>query len=186
MKHLLIAGVVLALAMTGVAGANPGLGPFAYVSFDQTGSGALVHEYSMTQYVGFNAYFCFTDLDTGLTAVSFMLNNPRADCPGLFAYTIFTNLLDIIVGDPYTGMTLASTTCRDEEVVVAAYLHLFPIAEGECWVRILADPDYPHEVVDCTLPNGEVYFYDVPADGHIVEGSPVEDMSWGGIKALYR
>ena len=115
MKHLLIAGVVLALALTGVAGANPVAGPYAYVSFDQTGAGAEVHEYSMMQYVSFNAYFCFSEMEVGLTTVSFMINDPLVECPGLFASQSFTNLLDIIVG-----------------------------------------------------------------------GSPVEDMSWGSIKALYR
>ena len=187
MKYLLVAGVVLALAMTNFAGANPSPDtPYAYVSFDQTGSGALVHEYSMTQYVSFNAYFCFSETEAGLTVVSFMINNPQVECPGLFAAQSFTNLLDIIVGDPYTGMSLASTICRDEEVVVVGYLNLFPIALGDCWVHILDDPDFPHWTVDCTLPNGEVDYYGLLADGHIVGGSPVEDATWGGIKALYR
>ncbi len=187
MKHLFVAGVVLAVALTGLAAANPGPGPpYAYVSFDQTGSGALVHEYSMMQYVSFNAYFCFSETEAGLTVVSFMINNPQAEYPGVFAAQSFTNLLDIIVGNPYTGMSLASTTCRDEAVVVVGYLNLFPIALVDCWVHILEDPDFPGWVVDCTQPNGEVSFYGLLADGHIVGGSPVEDISWGSIKTLYR
>ena len=185
MKHLFVAGVVLALAVTNFAAGNPIPGN-AYVSFDQTGSGAEVHEYEMTQYVSFNAYICFKEQYTGLTTVSFMLSNPQVECPGLFAAQSFTNLLDIIVGDPYTGMSLASTTCRDEDVVVVGYLNFFPIAVGECWVEIRDDPNFPRWVVDCTLPNGEVHFYDVLANGHITAPVPVENVSWGSIKALFR
>jgi len=189
MKRLLIVGVVLAVASMAFAGGNPGVQ--CYVSFDQSGAGGLLYHYDMMQYVGFNAYFCFTDLDMGLTVVSFMINNPQAECPGLFASQSFTNLLDIIVGDPFTGMSLASTTCRTGDVVVVGYLFLFPIAVGDCCVNILDDPDFPRWVVDCTIPNGEVDLYYLTGNGeignaycpHIV---PVEDASWGGIKALYR
>ena len=184
MKRLLIVGMVLAMASLAFAGGNPDVQ--AYVSFDQSGDGGLEHSYTMTQYMGFNAYFCFSDLDMGLTVVSFMINNPIAECPGLFGSQSFTNLLDIIVGDPYTGMSLASTTCRPGPVVVVGYLNLFPIAVGDCSVMILDDPDFPRWVVDCTTPNGEVDFYTVLSHGYIGEASPVEDSSWGSIKALYR
>jgi len=184
MKHLLIAGVVLALAVTAFAGGNPNVQ--CYVSFDQSGAGGLDHHHDTTQYVGFNAYFCFSDLDMGLTVVSFMLNDPQAECPGLFMIQSFTNLLDLMVGDPYTGMSLASTTCRTGDVVVVGYLFLFPVAVGPCWVSILDDPDFPRWVVDCTTPNGEVDYYTVLAHGTMGPPVPVEDSSWGCIKALYR
>ena len=194
MKYIGIAILTLALSVSAFAGGNPSVQ--CYVSFDQTGAGAAIHEYAMTQYVGFNAYFVFHELDMGLTVVSFMINNPQAECPGLFASQSFTNLMDIIVGDPFTGMSLASTTCRPGPVEVVGYLNLFPTAvEGDCCVVILDDPDFPRWVVDCTLPNGEVDFYCVESNGTIgmgdcLEGdcgaSPVEDATWGGIKALYR
>ena len=184
MRTILALLMVAALCVPAFAGGNPNVK--AYVSFDQTGAGGLVHQYDMTQYVGFNAYFCFSDLDMGLTVVSFMINNPQVECPGLFASQAFTNLLDIIVGDPFTGMSLASTTCRPGPVEVVGYLNLFPIAVGDCVVLILDDPDFPRSVVDCTLPNGEVDFYTVLSQGYIGEASPVEDSSWGSIKALYR
>ncbi|MCK4512158.1 hypothetical protein KAW64_10485, partial [bacterium] len=135
---------------------------------------------------GFNAYFCFSDLDMGLTVVSFMINNPQVECPGLFASQAFTNLLDLMAGDPFTGMSLASTTCRPAPLVVVGYLNLFPVAVGDCTVQILDDPNFPRWVVDCTLPNGEVDYYTVLSQGYIGEASPVEDSSWGSIKALYR
>ena len=198
MKRLFIVGMVLAVASMASAGGNPNVQ--AYVSFDQTGAGGLVHQYDMTMYQGFNAYFCFTGLDMGLTVVSFKINNPMAECTSdvggpLFASQSFTNLLDLMAGDPYTGMSLASTTCRPAPLVVVGYLNLFPIAVGDCCVHILDDPDFPRWVVDCTLPNGLVDFYCVLSNGTIggadcPEGdcgaSPVEDATWGGIKALYR
>ena len=190
MKRLLIVGIVLAVASLAFAGGNPDVK--CYVSFDQTGAGAPVHQHEMVQYVGFNAYICFTDLDMGLTTVSFMLNNPQVEYPGLFASQSFTNLLDIIVGDPFTGMSLASTTCRSEDVVVVGYLNLFPTAVGDACVNILDDPDFPRSVVDCTQPNGLVDMYFVTANGGLGGAEcpgdivPVEDSSWGSIKALYR
>ena len=193
MRTILALMMVAALCVPAFAGGNPNVK--CYVSFDQTGAGGLVHQCDMTQYIGFNAYYCFTDLDMGLTTVTFMINNPQAECPGLFASQSFTNLLDIIVGDPYTGMSLASTTCRTGDVVVVGYLNLFPIAVGDCCVVILDDPDFPRWVVDCTQPYGLVDFYCVLENGTIgladcPEGdcgaSPVEDATWGGIKALYR
>ena len=192
MKYIGIAILTLALSVSAFAAGNPSVQ--CYVSFDQTGAGAAIHEYAMTQYVGFNAYFVFHELDMGLTVVSFMINNPQVEYPGLFASQSFTNLLDLMAGDPYTGMSLASTTCRPAPLVVVGYLNLFPTAVGPCCVEILDDPNFPRWVVDCTLPNGEVDFYCVLQNGSIggadcVGGdcwNPVEDATWGGIKALYR
>jgi len=191
MKRFLIAFVVLAVAGTAFAGGNPSVE--CYVSFDQSGAGASEHYYTMTQYEGFNAYICFSNLDMGLTTVSFMLNNLQVDNPGMFASQSFTNLLDIIVGDPFTGMSLASTTCLNDPVVVVGYLNLFPVAPGPAFVNILDDPDFPRSVVDCTQPNGEVDLYCVLQNGSIDGGvpisgdcdSPITESTWGAIKALY-
>ena len=191
MKRLLIVGMVLAIASTAFAAGNPDVN--MYVSFDQSGAGGLVHNYTMTQYVGFDAYFCLGDLDMGMIVISFMINNPMVEYPGLFASQSFTNLLDISVGDPFTGISLASSTCRPAPVVAVAKLNLFPIAEGGACVVILDDPAFPRWVVDCTLPNGEVDFYALLSNGTIGGADcppgdvvPVEDVTWGGIKALYR
>jgi len=191
MKRLLIVGMVLAVASLAFAGGNPDVK--CYVSFDQEGNGLPIHQHEMVQYVGFNAYICFTDLDMGLTTVSFRLNNPQVEYPGLFASQSFTNLLDIIVGDPFTGMSLASTTCRSEDVVVVGYLNLFPVAVGDACVNILDDPDFPRSVVDGTQQNGEVDLYCVLQNGSIDGGvpisgdcdSPITESTWGAIKALY-
>jgi hypothetical protein len=40
-------------------------------------------------------------------------------------------------------------------------------------------------VTDCQEP-GQVFYYDPVGEGYIYDDSPVEDMTWGGIKAMYR
>jgi len=188
MKYVLIALALAAMCVPASAAGNPDVN--VYVSFDQTGAGGLVHEYAMTQYVGFDAYFCFGGIDMGLTVVSFAINDPMTEYPGLFASQSFTNLLDIIVGDPFTGMSLASTTCRPGPVVVVGSLSLFPTAVGPACVNFIDDPDFPRWVVDCTLPNGEVDYYAFLSNGAIggadCPDTPVEASTWGSIKALYQ
>ena len=188
MKYVLVALALAALCVPAFGAGNPNVN--VYVSFDQTGAGGLVHEYTMTQYVGFDAYFCFGGLDMGIVVVTFMINDVQTEYPGLFGSQAFTNLLDLMVGDPFTGMSLASTTCRPGPVVVVGYLNLFPIAVGPCCVNMLDDPAFPRWVVDCTLPNGEVDFYAFLSNGSIngadCPDTPVEASSWGSIKALYR
>ncbi len=192
MRYVLIAIAVVALCAPAFAGGNPDVR--CYVSFDQSGAGAPVHEYTMTQYVGFDAYFCFTGLDMGLTVVTFRINNPMTEYPGLFASQSFTSLLPVMVGDPFLGMSLAATECQTDEIVLVGFLNLFPTAVGPACVEILEDPDFPLWVVDCTQPNGLVDFYCVLQNGAI-DGAdclggdcpdPVEASTWGGIKALYR
>jgi hypothetical protein len=188
MKYLVISVALLAFAVTAFAGGNPNVK--GYLSFDA--DGALIHEYMMTQYVGFNVYVCLTDLDLGMDVVSFMLTDAMVDCPGLFGSASFTNLLpgDLAIGAWNTGITIASTECMATNPVVVGYLNLFPIAIGGCCMRLLDHPEYPCWVVDCALPNGDVDYYTLIEFGQadINEGcdSPVEDATWGAIKALYQ
>ena len=192
MKRLLIVGMVLAVASVAFAGGNPDVQ--IYMSFDQTGAGGLEHTYTMTPMAVFNAYVCATNLGTGITGVSFAMSDPSTENPGMFIVQSFVNDLDVAVGDPFTGISVASQTCRTEEVVVLAHLVLFPSMAGDLCIEISDYPAFPRWVVDCTLPNGLVDFYCVLANGTIGEatcapgdcGSPVEDATWGGIKALYR
>jgi hypothetical protein len=193
MKYIGSAVLILALAVSAFAGGNPDVQ--IYISFDQSGAGGLVHDTVMEPMVGFNAYVCITELDQGLTGVSFALTDVLTDYPGLFMVASFTNLLDVPVGDIFTGISLASSTCRTEEVVVVGYLFLFPSAAGDLCLEIKDHPDFPRWVVDCTLPDAELDFYCVLSHGTIGGGqcpegdcpdTPIEEDTWGGIKALYR
>lgn len=191
MKRMLVVGLVLAVACTAMAGGNPNVK--GYISFDA--AGALMHDITPTPFVAFDAYVCFTDVEMGLTTVSFMLSDPTVTCPGAFAPPSFTNLLpgNLAIGAWNTGVTLASTDCMTGPTVVVGKLNLFPLGAG-CCLELLDHPDYPRWVVDCNDP-GLVDYYCVIAHGNIggvgcPEGdcgaSPVEDTTWGGIKALYR
>jgi hypothetical protein len=191
MKYVLIALALAALCAPAFAGGNPN--GRCYISFDQTGAGGLEHSYTMTPSVAFNAYVCVTGLDMGMTGVSFMLTDVLNDYPGMFAVASFTNLLDVPVGDVFTGISLASSTCRTEEVVVVGSLFLFPSVAGDFCLELLDHPSYPRWVIDCTDPV-ELDFYCVQAHGTIGAGvcpepecdDPVEDVTWGSIKALYQ
>ncbi len=193
MKRLLIVGMVLAVASLAFAGGNPDVQ--IYVSFDQSGAGGLEHSYTMTPGEPFNAYICVTELDMGLTGVSFALTDPDAENPGMFLIQSFVNDLDVAVGDFDTGISLASQTCRTEEVVVVAHFVLFPLTAGDFCIEIKDYPAFPRWVVDCTTPDGLVDFYCVLSHGTVGAGvcpegdceiNPVEDATWGNIKALYR
>ncbi len=193
MKRLFVVGIVLAIASFAFAGGNPDVR--GYISFDQTGGGDYIHTYTPTPYVTFNAYVCFDQVEMGLTTVSFMLSDPSVDCPGAFAPPSFVNLLpgNLAIGDWNTGITLASTECMPGPIVVVGYLSLFPLGSG-CCIQLLDHPDYPRWVVDCNDP-GQVDYYCVLSHGDVggvgcpegdCSGSPVEDTTWGGIKALYK
>jgi hypothetical protein len=194
MKILVAILMVAALAGTAFAGGNPNVQ--AYISFDQSGAGAPIHEFAPTPYVTFNAYFVLSELDMGMTVVSFMLSDPTVDCPGAFAPPSFTNLLpgDLAIGTWNTGITIASTECLAGTVPVG-YLALFPITGAPCCLNIIDHPQYPRWVVDCTQPNGLVDYFCVLSNGSMAGAecpdgdcgaSPVEDTTWGGIKSLYR
>ena len=193
MRSILAFLMVAALCVPAFAGGNPDVQ--MYISFDQSGAGGLVHNYTMTPMVAFDAYVCVTELDIGLTGVSFALTDVLNDYPGMFAVAAFTNLLDVPIGDVFTGISLASSTCRTEEVVVVGSLFLFPSVAGDLCLELKDHPDFPRWVVDCTEPDEELDFYCVLAHGTIGAGVcpdgdceivPVEDSTWGSIKALYR
>ena len=183
MKRLLVIGLTMLVATTAFAGGNPNVK--AYVSFDEFGR---IHDALPAPYTTINAYICFGDLDMGLTSASFAVNDVAVDCPGVFAPPSFTNLLDLAIGDYLGGITVSATECKPGPDVAVGYVSLFYIG-GECCVQILPHPDYPGWVTDCNSP-AEVDFYTYIADGSVGGAlcmvNPVEDSSWGGIKAMYR
>jgi hypothetical protein len=189
MKALLIMVAVLALATTAFAGTNPGIQ--MYVSFDQTGGGGLIHEYSCTPYVGFNAYFCLTNLGGGMTVVSFAVNDIMTEYPGKFAPPSWVNDLPggLAIGNPIYGpgggIAVAATQCMTDEFVVVAHYSLFPLNNTQpASIEILDHWAEPKVVVDCTDGTD---LYSVLSNGSIDPApQPVEDSTWGGIKALYQ
>jgi hypothetical protein len=189
MKRLLIVGLVMLVACSAFAAGNPNV--TAYIDFDPPNQ---VHAYMPAPYETFNAYICFGGIDMGLTSASFMVTNVTTACPGVFAPPSFTNILpgDLAIGNIFTGITIASTGCEAGPDVCVGYLTLFYIG-GSCCIEILDHPDYPRWITDCNDP-AQVDYYCLLSNGSVGGaecpegdcGSPVEDTTWGGIKALYR
>ncbi len=194
MKYIGSVILILALSVSAFAAGNPEVQ--IYISFDQSGAGALVHEYTMVPGTFFNAYVCVTGLDMGFTGVSFALTDLNTENPGMFAFPpVFSTPFETQAGNVYTGISVATGTCRTEEVVIVGQLSMLPNVAGDVCLEIKDYPAFPRWVVDCTLPYGEVDFYCVLEHGTIGGGTcpegdcpdtPTEEGTWGSIKALYR
>jgi hypothetical protein len=196
MKSLLAILVIAAVATTAMAGDNPQV--YAYISFDPAGDEAM-NAVTPDPFTTVNAYFCLGCV-TGMTTVSFRLNNALVDCAGVMATQSFVNLLpgNLAIGDAFdsVGITIASTECMTNDPVIVGYGTYFYLG-GECCIEILDHADYPRWVVDCNEP-GQVDYYCLKGHGSVggavcspgedcpCGGSPVEDATWGGIKSLYR
>ena len=188
MKYFAMTVLMLLVACAAFAGGNPGV--FTYIDFDPPNK---LHYVTPAPYETVNAYVCFDDLTMGLTSASFRLTDPMAVCPGAFAPPSFTNLLpgDLAIGNIYTGITLSSTGCEAGPVVCVGYLTLFYLG-GECCIEVLDHPEYPRWVTDCNDP-AQVDFYGIlDGGGGAINTAapcptvPVEDTTWGSVKALYR
>ncbi len=188
MKRLCVVGLVTLVACAALAGGNPNVR--GYIDFDPPHG---VHRYLPAPYEVFYAYVCFADLDMGLTTVSFMLADPMVVCPGVFSPPSFTNILpgDLSIGHVFLGITLGSTECMTDPVVCVGYLTLFYLG-GECCIELKDHPEYPRWVIDCNDPLEVDLYMRYPDSGAVGAYiacppiTPVEDISWGSIKALYR
>jgi hypothetical protein len=178
----------LSTVLISQAAANPSVGDWAYISFDPSGD-ILQNEVTPAPYTTVDSYVVgdFTAYGAGgWETISFRLSNPLADCPGVMATASFVNLLpgNLAVGDWSTGLTIASTECLWGPPIVIGYLSCFYLG-GSCTISIEEHPDYPLWVVDCQEP-GQVFYYEAVGVGYVAGGSPVEDVSWGSIKSMYR
>jgi hypothetical protein len=196
MRTLLVILAVVALAVTATAGTNPQVN--AYISFDPAGD-PLQNAVAPAPYTTVSAYFCLGCVEGGMTVVSVLFNDVVVECPGVMATKAYVNLLpgDLAIGNAFVGgITAASTQCMMMDPVVAGRIDCFYLG-GACCIQILDHADYPRWVVDCQDP-GVVDYYCLAGHGSVggavcpdgevclCGGSPVEDATWGGIKALYR
>jgi len=200
MRNLLVILAIAALAVTATAGLNPQV--TAYISFDPAGD-PLQNAVTPAPYSTVNAYVCLTCIEGGMTTISFLLNNALVDCPNIgssgMATQSFVNLMPggLAIGDAFTapGITIAATECMTMDPVIVGYGTYFYLG-GACCIQLLDHGDYPRWIVDCQSP-GNVDYYCLGGHGSVGGavcpegevcpcGSPVEDATWGGIKALYR
>ena len=218
MKYVLIVLALAALCVPAFAqdGENPGIKIFIHVTDDTspvpTDNATVVNEFSPAALTTVRAYVGLTDFSTGMTVISFRLNDAVASCPGVMATQGFTSLLPggltigNVFGDPGNpggetdGVTLASTECMPGpyDILLVGYAEYFYLG-GACAIEILdhGNTDWARWVVDCQDPgvfnaycvwmNGAVGGAAVPAgDPDCEADTPVEDVTWTSIKALYR
>jgi hypothetical protein len=161
---LLLIGLLAAPAL---AGDNPNVR--AYIDFDPPN---YVHCYQPMPYETFNAYFMLDCIPGGIAAVSFLLSDVMAECPGSFAPPTFVNLLpgDIMIGNPFVppGATIASTMCMYDDPLIVGYVSLFYLGVGDCCIQVMDHWDFPRWVVDCQDPS-QVDYYCVLSHGEICQ-----------------
>jgi len=193
MRIALVIAVVVACSISAVAGDNPDCQVCIDFSGTATSWSNVQSRIDPDVYELFDAYFCIYGINafSGISFTGYVT-------PGMSSNTWFTNLLpgDISIGPWDVGISIASTECHTERFLYVAKLGLiYTGTPGD--VMILDHPDWPRWVVDCHEPYGEVDFYCVWMHGGVgkdaLEGDeecfpvvPVEDATWGSVKALYR
>jgi hypothetical protein len=199
MRTLLALLLVGLVAVPALAGQNPDVR--IYVDFDPPN---YVHEFCPTAGAEYYAYIMVdnltpdpdpdTDPPYGMTNVSFAIGIVNYGWQG--GSWTWTNELpgDLQQGNFDEGVTVTANQCMlSPGPIMVASGKAFWFA-GACEIFILDHPEYPRWVVDCGQPIPANDFYCVlshggfcmPApDGDCVT-NPVEDATWGNIKALYR
>ena len=190
MRAVVIAVLVLLFVGAGTAFANPIMADWLYIDFDPPN---FVHDVYPATYSAVDAYVMFSNpgfLFDGFTTVSFALSVT----PGMSSPPAFTPLLPggLAIGAWDTGITIASTECMTTfPVQIGRLSFVYTGVPGD--VAIIDHPDYPRWIVDCDEP-GEVFEYCVYWNGGVgkpgVVGdcgvSPVENVTWGAVKSMYR
>ncbi len=184
-----IVSILVAVLGFGTALANPIIADNIYIDFDPP---QYDHRIDPEPYTPFDAYVMVETFlgGPGFTAISFGL----AVTPGMSSATSFEILLPgyVVVGDYETGITLTSTECitPDMQPIAIAVLHCFyQGTPGD--IEITYHPEFPGWIVFC---DDSVQIFCVLSHGGVGKqplagdcgGNPVEDVSWGAIKALYR
>ncbi len=183
-----IVSILIVVVGVGTALANPIIADQIYIDFEPP-----YREYRIDPepYTPFDAYIVVESFfGPGFTAISFGL----AVTPGMSSATSFEILLPgyVVVGEYETGITLTSTECitPDMQPMAIAVLHcLYQGTPGN--IEIIAHPEFPNWIVYCddsveifcVLSHGGVGKQPLAGD---CEGNPVESVSWGALKALYR
>jgi hypothetical protein len=215
MKYVLIALAVAAMCVPAFAGYNPSAKVFVHIEADASPDAVdnftVVNEIpTPTAFTSYYAYIGLTEIglidgspppaDNGFTTVSFLINDIMSQYPGVVGTQSFVNLLpgNLGIGDAFVnGITIASTECMLAPFQYIGYVQVFYLtAGGACTIEVLDHVDYPRWVVDCQEP-GLVDFYCVwkngalgmaapTGDSSCEADTPVEDATWGAIKALYR
>jgi hypothetical protein len=198
-----LATIVLALALAAPAAGQYGNNPDCQVCIDFSGTASdwtgVQSRIDPEPNTVFSAYFTIYSINE-LAGICFRVSVTE----DMSAVTSFTNLLpgDLAIGSWDTGITIASTECMTDDLVYIGRLDMFYTGTpGD--VMILDHPQWPRWVIDCTYPPVDdplmTNFYCVWMHGGVGKDpedgdpgcdppgwSPVEDATWGEIKALFK
>ena len=98
------------------------------------------------------------------------------------------------IGTSITGLSVGYGSCLSGAVVYIGGVNFFGTNAAPCtYIRIVGDPTAPTgeiEAVDCNIPQNKIF----PTGGTAIVNPtmdcecnvPVNDSTWGGIKALYQ
>jgi len=191
MRTALVIIVVAACSISAVAGDNPDSQMCIDFSGTATSWSDVQSRIDPDLYEGFDAYLCIYGINAfaGICFTGYVT-------PGMSATTGFSCLLPgcCVAGAWDEGVVLASSDCHTERFLYVAKISLVYLGTpGD--VMILDHPEYPRWVIDCDL--SEADYYCVWMHGGVgkdaLEGDeecfpvvPVEDATWGSVKALYR
>lgn len=184
MKRLLILSLAT-LLIHGVAFAQPDVGSLdVYTDVNMTScnfvdAGGLVQVHVFASHSG-----------TGTTAAQWKL-----DVPASWQHLGDQNVFQTAIGTTISGISIAYGSCLTGDFLITS-ASFFGSGVPTCtYIGIVPDPDAPTgqiEVVDCQLPTpGKVLFSQlgqgvVNSDGSCDCIVPVQDRTWGGIKAIYQ
>ena len=189
--------VLLLVLFVSVAAANP-LPVWPAVSLTFTTSGAYEPEIYPAPYTNNSVYLMVTcgqgDEETSISAISFAFGHQE----GSVFPTGYASLISgaIIVGDWEYGITLSPTEpITTSQVLVARMDFLYMGVPG--YITVEDHPDYPRSVITAggwNFPYCLVNHAGIGQPHQVVDEycwfcepmNPVENASWGVIKALYR
>ena len=192
MRTALVIIVVAACSISAVAGDNPDCQVCIDFSGTATSWSDVQSRIDPDLYEVFDAYVCVYGINAfaGICFAGYIT-------PGMSATTALTCLLPgcLTMGTWDEGIVLTSGDCHTERFLYVAKLSLVYLdTPGD--VMILDHPEWPRWTMDCPSPV-ELDYYCVWMHGGVgkdaLEGDeecfpvvPVEDATWGSVKALYR
>jgi len=190
MRFCSVVTIVLLSCTPALAGDNPDI--FAYVDFDPPNG---VHRVDPQVYDIVHAYFMLDCIQGEFSNISVALYvSPETSLLTSYEHALENGFY--LGGTFEEGLTIGSFDCLPESPLAFAVAHIvYSGVPGD--VMILDHPTWPRWVVDCSDPTPEVDYYCLLSHGGVGKDpvltgeacgcpSPVQDESWGAIKALYR
>ncbi len=187
MRALLFAFLVLLVATTAFAGQNPNIRAFITMAVDDT----VYADPDAAPNAVTDVYLCFDTFGPsgGLTGVSLVLD---FQCGGFVAgaadVSLFHPSAQTVIGGPDNlaqGWVFAAPECvfpgGDGILCVARIPWFYTGTPGD--IVILPNPVDGLATVDC---NNDIDIFAIRSNGALGQEVPVEESSWGSIKALYR